>query len=73
MIPSRPPACEDGSCLLSQIGISLHKIDPGFDPRTYGKKKLLDLISLYPDDFAFSKSETGGPMTVEIKNRDSCP
>lgn len=65
-------ACEDGSCLLSQIGISLHKIDPGFDPRTFGKKKLLDLIAEYPEDFGFSKSETGGPMTIWIINRDSC-
>ncbi len=65
-------ACEDRSCLLSQIGISLHKLDPGFDPRTYGKKKLIDLIREYPEDFGFSKSETGGPMTIWIKNSDSC-
>ena len=65
-------ACEDGSCLLSQIGVSLHKLDPGFDPRTYGKKKLIDLISEYPEDFGFSKSEAGGPMTIWIKNSDSC-
>ena len=64
--------CEDGTCLLSQIGISLHKIDPGFDPRTYGKKKLLDLIEEFPDIFDVSKNPMGGPMSVSLKDVDAC-
>lgn len=64
--------CEDGSCFLSQIGISLHNLDPGFDPRTYGKKKLLDLMKMFPGVFEISESPAGGPMKVWIKNSDSC-
>jgi len=64
--------CEDGSCLLSQMGISLHKIDPGFDPRTYGRKKLLDLIQMYPEIFEVSQNPMGGPMSVWLKDADSC-
>jgi len=63
-------SCEDGSCLLSQMGISLHNIDPGFDPRTYGKKKLIDLLKMYPDMFEISDSETGGPMNIRFKDTD---
>jgi len=64
--------CEDGSCLLSQVGISLHKIDPGFDSRTYGKKKLLDLVEMFPDTFDVSQNPMGGPMTICLKNGGSC-
>ena len=58
---------EDGSALLSQLGIALHKIDPGFDPRTYGKKKLLDLIEMYPIVFEVQKTPSGGPMSIRLK------
>lgn len=64
--------CEDGSCLLSQVGISLHKIDPGFDPRTFGKKKLLDLIEMFPEKFDVSQNPMGGPMTIWLKDGGSC-
>ena len=64
--------CDDGSCLLSQVGIALHKIDPGFDPRTYGKKKLLDLIEMFPDTFEVSSNVIGGPMSIWLKDGDSC-
>lgn len=64
--------CDEGTCLLSQIGIALHKIDPGFDPRTYGKKKLLDLIEMFPQIFEVSQNPMGGPMTVWLKDVDSC-
>ncbi len=64
--------CEDGSCLLSQIGISLHNIDPGFDPRTYGKKKLLDLMKMFPEVFNISENPLGGPMTVRHKDSEAC-
>lgn len=64
--------CDDGSCLLSMVGIALHNIDPGFDPRTYGKKKLLDLIVMFPDKFEVSSNPMGGPMSIWLKDGGTC-
>ena len=36
---------------LSAMGFVLHKLDPAFDPRTYGHKKLQFLIKDYPETF----------------------
>lgn len=35
---------EDGWADLAVVGNQLHSIDPGFDSRTYGHRRLLDLI-----------------------------
>jgi len=42
---------EGEAVLMSQLGIALRKIEPGFDPRKHGFKKLLPLIESFPDDF----------------------
>lgn len=35
---------DDGWCSLSEVGTALRRIDPGFDPRTYGAKQLATLV-----------------------------
>jgi len=35
---------DDGWSMLSEVGTALRRIDPGFDPRTYGAKQLAQLL-----------------------------
>ena len=44
-------ALEDDWALLSLVGINLLKIDSSFDSRTYGHKKLRNLVMTAPDEF----------------------
>ena len=39
---------EDGYCHLAELGNALLKLDPAFDPRTFGKSKLGDLLEGIP-------------------------
>lgn len=50
---------EDDWILLADVGNNLRKIDPAFDPRTYGFKKLLLLIQSDPDEFETRQHTTG--------------
>ena len=51
---------EDGWAHLGPLGNSLLKIDPGFDPRTYGHKQLSLLVQAYPDFIEVRRPKTGG-------------
>jgi hypothetical protein len=42
-------AQEDGWANLGQVGMFLLQLDPGFDSRTYGYKKLQQLVEALPD------------------------
>ena len=58
---------EDEWCHLAQIGINVRKLNPSFDPRTYGYKQLLSLIEEYPKVFQIRKIEINGQTVVYIK------
>jgi hypothetical protein len=52
-------ADESGWAFLGAVGNYLTKIQPDFDPRLYGCRKLTDLVRKYPE--AFETSERGTP------------
>jgi hypothetical protein len=59
---------EDEWVHLANLGTSLRKIDPGFDPRTYGHKQLVQLVKALPDVFEIKKSDKGpGNIYVRLK------
>jgi hypothetical protein len=53
------------------LGIVLLKLDPSFDPRTYDKKRLLDLIEKYSDIFEIDKHPSGAPIFIKIKDENN--
>lgn len=59
---------DDGKVLLSSLGIVLLKLDPSFDPRTYNKKRLLDLIERYSEVFDIDKNPSGAPIFIKMKD-----
>jgi uncharacterized LabA/DUF88 family protein len=59
---------EDEWALLSDVGLHLRQLDPGFDPRTYRYKQLLQLITAYPKIFELKKYEPkAGPPIFSIR------
>jgi uncharacterized LabA/DUF88 family protein len=52
-------ASEDGGTHISQVGLALRKIDPSFDPRTYGFKNLTQLFESL-SKYIIVKNEVGG-------------
>jgi len=61
---------EDEWVHLANLGESLRKIDPSFDPRTYGHKQLVQLVKALPDVFEVKKSEKG-PGAIYVRLKDS--
>jgi hypothetical protein len=51
---------------LSAMGLVLHKLDPAFDSRTYGHKKLQSLIKDYPDTFSLKRDDSIKPPVVYV-------
>jgi uncharacterized LabA/DUF88 family protein len=51
---------------LSAMGFVLHKLDPAFDPRTYGHKKLQSLIKDYPGAFTLKRDDSTKPPVVYV-------
>ena len=62
---------DDGKVLLSSLGQVILKLDPSFDPRTYNKKRLLDLIEKYSNIFEINKNPSGAPIFITIKEEKS--
>ncbi|MGP8159114.1 MAG: NYN domain-containing protein [Thermoplasmata archaeon] len=60
---------EDGSCHLAELGNALLKLDPAFDPRTFGKSKLGDLLESLPGKYELTRPppKTPGPVLVRRK------
>lgn len=50
---------EDGGTYISKVGLALRKIDPSFDPRTYGAKTLTQLFESL-DKYVVIKNEVNG-------------
>jgi uncharacterized LabA/DUF88 family protein len=52
-------ASEEGGTFISKVGLALRKIDPSFDPRTYGFKNLTQLFESL-DKYIVLKNEANG-------------
>ena len=62
---------EDGWAFLGTVGGHLHRLDPGFDSRTYGHKQLRQLINAYKDTFEVRVEKSrSGPSLIYIKLRE---
>ena len=61
---------EDGWANLATMGIFLHQLDPGFDPRTYGFKQLNQLIRNFPKKFELRFHEEDGKTIVYVRDKE---
>ncbi len=59
---------DDGWTRLSEVGTALRRIDPGFDPRSYGFRQLSQLIKEQNKQFEMRKIANGA--IIEISLRD---
>lgn len=59
---------DDGWTRLSEVGTALRRIDPGFDPRSYGHRQLSHLIKAHSRDFEMRKVANGA--IIELRLRD---
>jgi len=59
---------DDGWTRLSEVGTALRRIDPGFDPRSYGHRQLSYLIKGRNRDFEMRKVANGA--IIELRLRD---
>ena len=57
----------DGIVHLANLGVALYRLDPAFDPRTYGKAKLVELIEAFPEVFAVERPSGPGPGAVYVR------
>lgn len=60
-------AREDGWGTMSGVGNAVLKLDPAFDPRTYGHSKLLDLIEDLEDDFEIRHGEGSQSRIIFVR------
>ena len=51
---------------LSWMGDALRQLDPAFDPRTFGHKRLQSLIKGYPETFTLKVDDSRTPPVVYI-------
>ena len=58
---------DDDLAYLSGIGIQLRRLDPSFDPRTYGFYSLTGLFKSLPDDYEFVFKSRGSPPFIRKK------
>ncbi len=59
---------DDGWAHLGAFGSSLRKLDPGFDPRTYGHKLLSQMVQASPNFFKIQKrASKGGNEAIYIR------
>lgn len=64
------PQDDDGWAFLGAVGDRLRRLDPGFDPRNYGKKQLSHLIRSHADTFEIKETRSkGGPSPIYIRLR----
>lgn len=59
---------DDGWTRLSEVGTALRRIDPGFDPRSYGHRQLSQLIKAQGREFEMRK--VAGGAIIEIRLRE---
>jgi hypothetical protein len=61
---------DDGWARLSEVGTALRRIDPGFDPRSYGAKQLATLVRAKRDHFDLKKLPGKSIIVVRTKDED---
>lgn len=59
---------DDGWTRLSEVGTALRRIDPGFDPRSYGHRQLSQLVKGHGQIFEMRKVANGA--IIELRLRD---
>ena len=59
-------AMEEEWVHLSALGYVLHKLDPAFDPRTFGHKQLQSLIKDYPETFTLKRDGSKTPPVIYV-------
>jgi uncharacterized protein (TIGR00288 family) len=59
---------DDGWTRLSEVGTALRRIDPGFDPRSFGHRQLSQLVKGHGRDFEMRKVANGA--IIELRLRD---
>jgi uncharacterized LabA/DUF88 family protein len=65
-------ADEDGWVHLGALGTNITKLRPEFDPRTYGYKKLSDLIKGYSHAFELqARAAAGGPAVLYARHKQN--
>lgn len=60
-------AQDDGWAFLSAVGISTRQLNPAFDPRSYGKDKLLPLLRSRSDLFEVIESRPSGEAVHYVR------
>lgn len=58
---------DDGWSNLADLGTALRRIDPGFDPRTYGVKQLSQLVKSKKNHFEVKK--LAGKSTILVRSK----
>jgi uncharacterized LabA/DUF88 family protein len=58
---------EEDEVSLSLIGQALRRLDPGFDPRSYGHASLSSLVSALKDKLETRREEKGNTVMVRFK------
>lgn len=58
---------EEEEASLSLIGQALRRLDPGFDPRSYGHASLSSLVSALKDQLETRREEKGNMVMVRFK------
>lgn len=56
-----------GFAYMGEIGIALRKINPGFDPRTYGFGTITSLFKSLADFFDFEYRDGGSSVYIKLK------
>ena len=60
---------DDGTARLDELGQVLRRLDPSFDPRTYGEPRLVDLIRALPDTFTIERPKDAGPGELFVRRK----
>ncbi|RMG27124.1 MAG: NYN domain-containing protein [Bacteroidetes bacterium] len=61
---------EDDWVHLSAVGTQLQQLDPGFDPRTFGYRKLSSLFKAYSDKFELKFETDKGPSSIYVRLKE---
>ena len=62
---------DDGLATLADLGQVLGRLDPSFDPRTYGEPRLVDLVRALPDAFAIERPKDAGPGELYVRRKQA--
>jgi uncharacterized protein (TIGR00288 family) len=61
---------EDNWCALSEVGTALRRIDPSFDPRTYGARQLATLVRAKSDYFELTNVPGKSIILIRSKTQE---